>query len=229
MSISTNIAQGRREMTLLLAMYCILLVFNIAGADFMHNSGQVNKWLGAVNTALVVSFFWAFILFGATDLLLGFQLMADGSLKSMLSIILSSAIIFIAMGYIAADTAFGISDGLKPKDDTSLYSPGVFTIYLVFPLVAIAIFAVLQTIIVIRYLSARLPLVWLLSAFICFGFGQALMFAASKKMCLGTSHRIDGAFFATLLDTAAISCVYGFWSAITVDDSGVYEEKKYEF
>ncbi|PIA15625.1 hypothetical protein COEREDRAFT_93211 [Coemansia reversa NRRL 1564] len=218
-------AVGRREMTLLLAMYCILLVFNIAGADFMHNSGQVNKWLGAVNTALVVSFFWAFILFGA----IGFQLMADGSLKSMLSIIFSSAIIFIAMGYIAADTAFGISDGLKPKTSTPLYSPGVFTIYLVFPLIAIAIFAVLQTIIVIRYLSARLPLVWLLSAFICFAFGQALMFAASKKMCQGTSNRIDGAFFATLLDTAAISCVYGFWSAITVDDSGVYEEKKYEF
>ncbi|KAJ2798696.1 hypothetical protein H4R20_004728, partial [Coemansia guatemalensis] len=158
-----------------------------------------------------------------------FQLMADGSLKSMLSIILSSAIIFIAMGYIAADTAFGISNGLKPEVSDPLYSPGVFTIYLVFPLIAIVIFAVLQTIIVIRYLSARLPLVWLLSAFICFGLGQALMFAASKKMCQGTSNRIDGAFFATLLDTAAISCVYGFWSAITVDDNGVYEEKKYEF
>ncbi|KAI9476921.1 chitin synthase III catalytic subunit [Coemansia mojavensis] len=218
-------AVGRREMTLLLSFFCIMLAFNIAGADLIHGSSLVNKWLGVVNTALVVSFFWALILFGAV----GFQIMADGSLKSMLTIIGTSLIILISMGYIAADTALGISDGLKPKPSDPLYSPGVFTIYLVFPLVAIVIFGLLQMTIVIKFLSARLPMVWLLCAFICFAAGQAIMFGASKKMCESTNRRIDGAFFATLLDTAAMSCVYGFWSAITVDDSNVYEEEEYKF
>ncbi|KAJ2820402.1 hypothetical protein IWW50_005069, partial [Coemansia erecta] len=123
-------AVGRREMTLLLSFFCIMLAFNVAGADFIHSSGQVNKWLGAVNTALVVSFFWALFLFGTV----GFQIMADGSLKSMLTIIGTTLIIFISMGYLAADTAFGISNGLKPKPSAPLQSPGVFTIYLVIPL-----------------------------------------------------------------------------------------------
>ncbi|KAJ1835778.1 hypothetical protein LPJ63_000842 [Coemansia sp. RSA 2711] len=218
-------AVGRREMTLLLSFFCVLLVFNLVGADFIYSSGQANRWLGAVNTALVVSFFWMLFTFGAV----GFQIMADGSLKSMLSIIGSTAIIFIGMGYIAADTAFGISNGLKPKPSSPLQSPGVFTIYLVIPLVAIVLFAILQTTIVVKFLSARLPLVWLMCSFICFAAGQGIMFGASKKMCQGTNHRIDGAFFATLLDTAAVSCIYGFWSAITVDDSGVYEEDEYKF
>ncbi|KAJ2530830.1 hypothetical protein IWW43_004108 [Coemansia sp. RSA 1935] len=192
-------AVGRREMTLLLSFFCIMLVFNIAGADFIHSSGQINR------------------------------VMADGSLKSMLTIIGTTLIIFISMGYIAADTAFGISNGLKPKPSNPLYSPGVFTIYLVVPLVAIVLFMILQTTIVVRFLSARLPLVWLVSSFFCFAVGQAIMFGASKKMCQSTNNRIDGAFFATLLDSAAVSCIYGFWSAITVDDNAAFEEDEYKF
>ncbi|KAJ1730757.1 hypothetical protein LPJ61_002859 [Coemansia biformis] len=218
-------AVGRREMTTLLMFFCILLAFNAAGADLVSSSGQANRWLGVVNVALVVAFFWALLFFGTV----GFQLMSDGSLKSMLAFIGSTTVILIVMGYIGADTAFGISNGLKPSPSDPLYSPGIFTIYLILPLVAIAIFAVLQSIVVMLYLSARLPLLWLASAILCFGAGQALLFAASKKMCEGTSNRIDGAFFATLLDTAAISCVYGFWSAITVDDGGVYAEEEYKF
>ncbi|KAJ2764667.1 hypothetical protein IWQ57_005079 [Coemansia nantahalensis] len=159
----------------------------------------------------------------------GFQIMSDGSLKSMLSLLGSTTVILVVMGYICADTAFGISSGLKPKPSDMWNSPGVFTIYLVLPLVAILIFAVLQSIVVFRFLSARLPLVWLASAFLCFAAGQVILFAASKKMCNGTDHRIDGAFFATLLDTAAVSSVYGFWSAITVDDGAAYGEEEYKF
>ncbi|KAJ2156993.1 hypothetical protein GGF46_004813 [Coemansia sp. RSA 552] len=218
-------AVGRREMTLLLLLFCILLVFNIFGADLVFRSGQANKWLGAVNMALLVSFFVALVMFG----LVGFQFMADGSLKSMLSIIGLTTVIFIGMGYIAADTAFGISDGLQPKASDPAYSPGVFTVYLVVPLVAIVLFIFLQVSIVVRFLSARLPLVWLASAFLCFGAGQAILFGASQKICEGSNRRIDGAFFATLLDTAAIACIYGFWSAITVDDGGAEEGDEYKF
>ncbi|KAJ2698272.1 hypothetical protein H4R19_005607 [Coemansia spiralis] len=205
--------------------YCVLLAFNASGADLIYPSGQTNRWLGVVNVALVVSFFWALFFFGTV----GFQIMSDGSLKSMLSLLGSTTVIMVVMGYICADTAFGISSGLKPKPSDMWHSPGVFTIYLVLPLVSIAIFAVLQSIVVFRFLSARRPLAWLASAFLCFAAGQAILFAASKKMCNETNHRIDGAFFATLLDTAAVASVYGFWSAITVDDSGAYGEEEYKF
>ncbi|KAJ2719655.1 hypothetical protein GGI07_005089 [Coemansia sp. Benny D115] len=211
-------AVGRREMALLLSLFCITLVLNLAGADFIFSSAKANKWLGVVNTALEVSFFWALILFG----LVGFQILDDGSFASILTIIVSTAVIFISIGYIAADTAFGISNGLKPKPSDPLYSPGLFTVYLVFPLVAIVIYLVSQCIIVVKFLAVRLPLLWLLGSLVCFAVAQVLMFVASKKICTGSDKRIDGAFFATLLDTAAVFCVYGFWSSITGDDSEEY-------
>ncbi|KAJ2091565.1 hypothetical protein IW140_000984 [Coemansia sp. RSA 1813] len=213
-------AVGRREITVLFLLFAIMLAFNIAGADFIHNSRTANRWLGAVNTALVVAFFCILILFGSV----GFQFMADGSFASILTFVGVGIVIFITMGFIAVDTAFGVSSGLQPKPSQPFLSYGLFTIYLVFPLVAIVIFMVMQTIIVVKFLAVRRPLLWLLCAFICFAVAQALMFGASEKICTGSNSKIDGAFFATLLDTAALVCVYGFWSTITVDDSEEYDD-----
>ncbi|KAJ2060537.1 hypothetical protein GGI17_003655 [Coemansia sp. S146] len=212
-------AVGRREIALLLTLFSICLVLNIAGADFIYLPPKANRWLGVVNTALTISFFWALMLTG----FVGFQIMADGSFASILSIVVSTAIIFIGFGYMAADTAFGISSGLKPKPSDPLYSPGLFTMYLVFPLVALAVYITAQSIIVVKYLAVRLPLIWLFSSLICFAVAQALLFAASKKICTGSNNKIDGAFFATLLDSAAVFCIYGFWTSITEDDTEEYE------
>ncbi|KAJ1799632.1 hypothetical protein LPJ59_001695 [Coemansia sp. RSA 2399] len=154
----------------------------------------------------------------------GFQFMADGSFASILTFVGVGVVIFITMGFIAVDTAFGVSSGLQPKPSEPFLSYGLFTIYLVFPLLAIVIFMVMQTIIVVKFLAVRRPLLWLLCAFVCFAVAQALMFAASNKICTGSNSKIDGAFFATLLDTAAIVCIYGFWSTITVDDSEDYDD-----
>ncbi|KAJ1899747.1 hypothetical protein LPJ66_001920 [Kickxella alabastrina] len=211
-------AVGRREMALLLSLFCITLALNLAGADFIFASSKANKWLGVANTALEVSFFWALMLFG----FVGFQILDDGSFASILTIIVSTAVIFISIGYIAADTAFGISGGLKPPASDPLYSPGLFTVYLVFPLVAIFVYLVTQCIIVVKFLAVRLPMIWLLCSILCFAAAQILLFVASKKICTGSDNRIDGAFFATLLNTSSVFCIYGFWSSITGDDSEEY-------
>ncbi|KAJ1819265.1 hypothetical protein LPJ60_003867 [Coemansia sp. RSA 2675] len=153
----------------------------------------------------------------------GFQIMADGSFASILSIVVSTAIVFIGFGFMAADTAFGISSGLKPKPSDPFYSPGLFTMYLVFPLVALVVYITAQSIIVVKYLAVRLPLIWLFSSLVCFAVAQVLLFVASKKICTGSNGKIDGAFFATLLDSAAVFCIYGFWTSITEDDTEEYE------
>ncbi|KAJ2833331.1 hypothetical protein GGI24_000884 [Coemansia furcata] len=190
-------AVGRREIALLLTLFSVCLVLNIAGADFIYMSAKANR--------------------------VRFQIMADGSFASILSIVVSTAIIFIGFGYMAADTAFGISSGLKPKPSDPLYSPGLFTMYLVFPLVALVVYITAQSIIVVKYLAVRLPLIWLFSSLVCFAVAQVLLFVASKKICTGSNSKIDGAFFATLLDSAAVFCIYGFWTSITEDDTEEYE------
>ncbi|KAJ2547308.1 hypothetical protein EV175_005270, partial [Coemansia sp. RSA 1933] len=36
-------AVGRREITVLFLLFAVMLAFNIAGADFIHNSGTANR------------------------------------------------------------------------------------------------------------------------------------------------------------------------------------------
>ncbi|KAJ1959783.1 hypothetical protein GGI12_004156 [Dipsacomyces acuminosporus] len=152
----------------------------------------------------------------------GFQYLPDGSFASILTIVVTSAIVFVGIGYIAADTAFGISGGLKPSPKDPFYSPGLFTVYVVFPLVAVVIYIITQSIIVFKFLAVRLPLAWLLASLISFALAQVFVFAVSKSICTGTSRKIDGAFFGTLFNSAAVFGIYGFWSSITEDDSETY-------
>lgn len=143
----------------------------------------------------------------------------------MLAISVTVAVFVIAFGYFAADTAFDISGGLTPKPSDRFYSPGLFTMYLVFPLAAVVFYMGVQTLLVTKYLSVRLPMWWLISAFVCFAVGQVLMFVASKKICNGSNQKLDGAFFATLLDSAAVFSIYSYWTSITVNDES---EEQYE-
>ncbi|KAJ1934889.1 hypothetical protein EC988_008665, partial [Linderina pennispora] len=160
-------------MSLLLSLFCILLVVNLVGSDLWFDSTRVSKWLGVANTALEVSFFWALILVG----LVGFQILPDGSFASILSIVVTTIIVFVGIGYIAADTAFGISNGLQPSNSDPFYSPALFTVYLVFPLVSIVIYLASQIVVVVKYLAVRGPLAWLLVSVACFALAQVMMFA----------------------------------------------------
>ncbi|KAJ2000149.1 hypothetical protein H4R26_004748 [Coemansia thaxteri] len=216
---------GRREMALLLSLFSICLVLNIAGADVVFSSPTTNKWFGVVNAALEISFFFM-LMFTA---FVGFQILADGSFASMVLHVVFTALAFFGFGYMAADTAFGISSGLKPSPSDPLYSPGLFTMYLVFPLVALAVYVVVHLVIVFKFLAVRRPLVWLACAIVCFAVGQVLMFVASKKICTGSNSKIDGAFFATLLNMAAVCCIYGFWNFITEDDSEEHDGIAYKY
>ncbi|KAJ1673925.1 hypothetical protein EV182_004302 [Spiromyces aspiralis] len=208
-------AVGRREMALLFSVYLLGLVLNFVGNDFLFDSDVANKWLSVANVTLVVSFFWLLILVG----LVGFQLLPDGSAFSILSMLISTTVIFIGIGYIAADTAFGVTNTLKPGPDMPFYSPGLYFVYLVFPLISIFIYFVTQAVIVFRYLAVRKPLLWLIGAIVTFALSQIFMLVISDNICDGTNGRIDGTMFSTLLNFVAMVFIYYFWNSITEDKS----------
>ncbi|KAJ1918241.1 hypothetical protein H4219_002713 [Mycoemilia scoparia] len=198
---------------ILLAAYCVIKTHEkLAAVE------TVNKWLGAVNVALTVSFFWMLMLAG----FVGFQLLPDGSAFSLFSILISTIIVLVGIGYIAADTAFGVTDTLKPKADRPFYSPGLFFVYLIFPIISIALYLCAQLVIVFRFLAVRKPLLWLLGALVLFVLSQIFMLVISDEICNGTNGRIDGTMFSTLLNFGSLVMIYFFWNSITEGDGDEY-------
>ena len=92
----------------------------------------------------------------------------------------------------------------------------LFIIYIVWPVVCVAIYIVSQLILVFRTLDDRWPI-----GDIIFGTGfwvlaQILLFAFSVTICDAIKHYIDGLFFFTLCMLLSVMMVYKYWDSITV-------------
>ena len=105
--------------------------------------------------AAIAATAWILLLNGVV----GYQLLDDGTALSMGAITVSAAAIFIGTGYIALDTAFGWTSTFAPsKTDPNNRNIGLYVLYLLFPLVCVVLFFVLETILVLRVLGEKKPM-----------------------------------------------------------------------
>jgi hypothetical protein len=149
--------------------------------------------------------------------IVGFQLLEDGTLVSMLLTFGSSLILFIGTGYIACDTAFSWT----PSWESSLEQPNqayaLYTLYLLAPLIFLVIFFLLESYLVLRVLGEKRPMVYLLAAALFFAIGQIFQFVISVHICNGTKGKINGGMFETFWTLLAVGTIWKFWSSITED------------
>lgn len=99
----------------------------------------------------------------------------------------------------------------SPTSTTAL-----FVVCLLWPVLCVAVYTLLQLILVIRTLDDRWPI-----GDICFGvafftIAQVLLFAFSVQVCIAIKHYLDGLFFFTLCMLLAVMMVYKYWDSITV-------------
>lgn len=93
---------------------------------------------------------WILLLNG----IVGYQLLDDGTPLS-LGLILSSALaLFVATGYIALDTGFSWTGRI----DNSPKNIGLYVLYQLLPLVCLAGFFLLETLLVVRVLGEKKPI-----------------------------------------------------------------------
>lgn len=146
-------------MQLFLLGYIIISIceiFTIGGIPF--SDGAVVRGFSGVHIATVVATTWVLMLNGAV----GYQLIEDGTAKSMGLIIFSAALIFIGTGYIALATGFdGWSEGyfqtpLILNDPNRSYS--LYTLYQLVPIIFLVVFFLLETALVLRILGERRPM-----------------------------------------------------------------------
>lgn len=101
------------------------------------------------------------------------------------------------------------------KAPSTLNDPTLYTLYVLWPILASGCFLISQFVLVLRSLSARLPLVYLtLSAFfLCVGTSVHLV--GSVSICRATNRIIDGALFDTIFLLLSSLSLFKFWSDIT--------------
>jgi hypothetical protein len=132
----------------------------------------------------------------------GFQLYEDGTPLSLWMLRLSSAAAWLISFFVSLAT-FKSWAGLGPTNTV-----GLFTVLYLLNAVQLVIYVALQVLLVVRTLEDRWPLGDIAFGVFFFVVGQVLLYAVSTTICNGTSHYIDGLFFATIGNLLAVMMVY---------------------
>ncbi|CAA7266399.1 unnamed protein product [Cyclocybe aegerita] len=94
----------------------------------------------------------------------------------------------------------------------------LFIIYIIWPLICVPIYIILQLVLVFRTLEDRWPIGDIIFGTVFYAGAQVLLFAFSVTICDAIKHYIDGLFFFTLCVLLSVMMVYKYWDSITRED-----------
>ncbi|PLB43677.1 hypothetical protein P170DRAFT_441135 [Aspergillus steynii IBT 23096] len=202
-------AVGRKEIITFFYIYMLLTVCSLVidagvvpprSGPFPYFVAVQNGLASALCTSLLVNGF------------VGFQLYEDGTFLSVWLIRLTSVIMF-AVSFLVSLLTFKSWGGLSPTNTV-----GMFVVLYIVNAICIAVYLVMQLLLVMNTLEDRWPL-----GHICFGLlvficGQVLLYGFSDTICENVQHYLDGLFFATFCNLLAVMMVYKFWDYITKED-----------
>jgi hypothetical protein len=204
-------AVGRREMQLFLVGYIIVSICEIFTVGGFPLDTNVRQGFTAVHVAAIVATLWILML----NAIVGYQLLDDGTPLSIGLIIGSAAALFIGTGYIALDTAFNWTGHFQSSHGGADRNIGLYVLYQLCPLIFLFLFFVLESVLVLRVLGERKPMMYLTAAALTFAIGQIFNYVISVHICKHTNGKIDGAFFETFFTLLSVVAVWVFWSSIT--------------
>lgn len=174
--------------------------------------------MAAVQAGFAVATFWTLLLNG----IVGFQLIEDGTLLSTLSVFGSGGIVTIITAVFGADAGLGLTSLFVPEDPSNPKSLAMWILYFIVPAACLGGYLILQTIMVLRLLGTRRPLIMLLLALVAFALAQVFYIVVSNPICAGTNAMVDGSFAATVLTGVAVVFLFRYWDSIT--EGGLLKE-----
>jgi hypothetical protein len=111
----------------------------------------MDQWFSALHVGAITATAWILLI----NAIVGYQLMDDGTPLSVALTLVSALTVFVAVTYVGVDTGFGYS-GTFPEDDLRNYA--LYTLYLLFPLLLIVAFFILESVLVLGVLQETRPL-----------------------------------------------------------------------
>jgi len=210
-------AVGRVELRLFLALYLLTLPLQIltTGA-FLEQGSTALVVLTAIHAGAVAATFWSLLATGIVST----QIVEDGTLSSIIPFSFFILAFFVATTYISLDVGFTFTSVFGPSNPPeALHSVPLFVLTTIWPGAAALLYFSLMLYIVLGILNEVRPMWYYVLSAILFVLSQLDYFLLNKVICNGvSSHRIDGSFVATILETAAVGVLYLAWRSITEED-----------
>ncbi|KAJ2400854.1 Chitin synthase, class 7 [Coemansia sp. RSA 2559] len=202
-------AVGRKEMVLFFYLYFIMTILDfITISGIIPISSVVYPYFVAAYLGLTSAMCWCLMLNG----FIGFQWSEDGTALSLWTFHLTSLLIFGLMYFISIATFKEVASFDKA------HPIGLFILYFIFNPFCLAVYVVLQIILVVNTLDEYWPLGNICFALVFFIIGQVIQIFLSDKICNAIKHYVDGVFFGTICTLLSVMMIYKYWDSITKED-----------
>ena len=200
---------GRKEIITFFYTYMLLTIVSLLlDAGVVLPGTSAYAYIAALQNGLISALCTSLLING----FVGFQLYEDGTTLSVWLLRLSSLVMFIISGAVSLLTFRGWA-GLGPT-----HTIGLFVVVYVLNAICLAVYVVMQVLLVANTLQDRWPLGDLAFGVFFFVAGQVILYVFSDSICEGVSHYLDGLFFATVCNLLAVMMVYKYWDSITRED-----------
>jgi hypothetical protein len=195
--MSLNI--GRKEISAFFYIYMLLSFASlILDSGVIPPGSGAYPYFAAVQNGLTSALCVCLLING----FVGFQLYEDGTTTSVWMLRTISLAFFLITGLVSLATFKGWA-GMSPTNTVALF----VILYLV-SAVALAIYVVMQIILVVNTLEDRWPLGDIAFGVFFFVLGQIILYLFSNTICNAVQHYLDGLFFATVCNLLAVMMVY---------------------
>ncbi|KAL3423358.1 chitin synthase export chaperone [Phlyctema vagabunda] len=202
-------AVGRKEITFFFYIYMLLSFISLCLDSGVIPAGNgVYPYFVAVQSGLTSALCVCLLING----FVGFQLYEDGTPLSVWLLRSVSFAMFIITFMVSLAT-FKQWAGLGPTNTV-----GLFVVLYLISAIALAVYVVMQVILVTNTLQDRWPLGDITFGVFFFIMGQVILYVFSNTICNAVSHYLDGLFFATVCNLLAVMMVYKYWDSITRED-----------
>ncbi|KAA1067729.1 hypothetical protein PGT21_050122 [Puccinia graminis f. sp. tritici] len=219
-------AVARVEIILLLIIYGLLKFFEIfANGGVLEQGSQSIVWLTGLDHSLLVVFFFGLIWLG----FLGLQVVEDGSLFSLVPLATCSTFLFVASNYIFLDTGFGITHYFASQPADHLYSPWTFTMVILWPLIALTIYAGLTILVSVKVLGELKPVILLLCSLMTIGLAELFRWILSQPICHSSHGTVDGSFMGSLFELVSLGLLVYTWISLTEAEWDEYQDFGFGF
>ncbi|RKP25248.1 chitin synthase III catalytic subunit [Syncephalis pseudoplumigaleata] len=204
-------AVGRKEMYIMFGYLFLAAVAQIILTTGVAGNGKAGKVITAVQAGFTVATFWTLLVNGVV----GFQLAEDGTLFSTLAVAGSGGVVAIITAIFSVDAGLQLTSLAPPPNASDPQSMPVWILYFIVPAACIGGYLILQTIMILRLLGTRRPLVTLFMAVVAIAVAQVFIIVTSTPICTASNSKINGSFAGTILTGVAVVFLYRYWDSIT--------------
>ncbi|CDS06095.1 hypothetical protein LRAMOSA08623 [Lichtheimia ramosa] len=203
-------AVGRKEITLFFQMYTMTVITEmLLVTSIIPKASILYPYFTAVHLGLITSTLWCLLING----FLGIQFAEDGTPLSLWWNRITTGVIFIVVSSIAIATFNNTTGPFNYESPMALW-----IIYYFINGAFVAIYIVVQLILIAFTLEDRWPLGDIIFGALFFIIGQISMHAFSIGICEHSKHYMDGLFLGSGCNLLAVMMVYKYWDSITGDD-----------